>query len=65
MTVQDVEGEVLIRPTEIIVREALDQLGNVITEKGITLEELIDSGREIRGKLLFKGHEGIDIPSVE
>ena len=42
----------MIRTTEIIVREALDQLGNVITEKGITLEELIDSGREIRGKLL-------------
>jgi hypothetical protein len=30
--------------------EALDQIGKILRERGVTLEELIESGREIRGK---------------
>jgi AbrB family looped-hinge helix DNA binding protein len=52
VTVQEVEGGVLIRPAELIVGEALDQLGEMLKEKGMTLEKLIDSGREIRTDLL-------------
>ena len=51
VTVQEVEGGVLIRPAELIAGEALDQLGKILKEKGLTLEELIESGREIRGDL--------------
>ena len=34
------------------VTEALDEIGKILKEKGLTLEELMESGREIRGKLL-------------
>jgi hypothetical protein len=34
--------------------DALDPIGEALKEKGLTLEELMESGREIRGKLLEK-----------
>jgi len=39
---------------EIIAMDALDRIGEALKEKGLTLEELMESGREIRGKLLEK-----------
>jgi AbrB family looped-hinge helix DNA binding protein len=48
----ETEQGVLISPQEVIAAEALDQIGQILREKGLTLEELIDSGREIRGKLV-------------
>jgi AbrB family looped-hinge helix DNA binding protein len=43
---------VLIKPAEVIITEALDELGKALKEEGITLEEWIERGREIRGQLL-------------
>lgn len=43
---------VLISPQEVIAVKALDKMGALLKEKGITLEELIESGREIRGELI-------------
>ena len=35
-----------------VAMEALDRIGEALKEKGITLDELIEDGREIRGQLL-------------
>ena len=43
---------ILISPQEVIAAKALDKMGELLKEKGITLEELIESGREIRGTLI-------------
>jgi hypothetical protein len=43
---------VLLSPQEVIASEALDQVGRILREKELTLEELMESGREIRGKLV-------------
>ena len=43
---------VLIKPAEVLVTEALDEMGRALKEEGITLEEWIKRGREIRGQLL-------------
>jgi AbrB family looped-hinge helix DNA binding protein len=43
---------VMISPQEIVAEEALGEIGQILKEKGLTLEELIESGREIRGNLL-------------
>jgi len=43
---------VLIQPAEVVVGAALDEIGRALKEKGLTLEELIDRGREIRGNLI-------------
>ncbi len=47
---------ILISPQEMVAMEALDKMGELLKEKGITLEELIDSGRLIRGDLIEKEH---------
>lgn len=48
----ETEQGVLISPQEVIAMEALDKIGAILEEKGITLEELIESGREVRGELV-------------
>jgi len=48
----ETEQGVVISPQEVIAMGALDQIGQILREKGLTLEELIESGREIRGKIL-------------
>ena len=37
-------------PQEVAVMHILDQIGQALKERGIDLEELIESGREIRGE---------------
>ncbi|GFP19374.1 hypothetical protein HKBW3S03_00879 [Candidatus Hakubella thermalkaliphila] len=54
MAFVETERGVIISPREVIAMETLGQIGRTLREKGITLEELIESGREIRGKLLEK-----------
>jgi hypothetical protein len=34
--------------------KALDKMGEILKKKGLRLEALIESGREIRGKLLLR-----------
>ena len=46
------EDGVLISPQSIVAMRSLDQIGQALKEQGITLEELIESGRDIRGKLI-------------
>ena len=48
----ETEQGVLISPQEVIAMEALDRIGAILKEKGVTLEELIESGREVRGELV-------------
>ena len=50
---------VLISPQKIVAQEALEEIGQILKEKGLTLEELIESGREIRGNLIREEY-GID-----
>jgi AbrB family looped-hinge helix DNA binding protein len=47
----ETEAGVVISPQEVIAMESLDQIGKILREKGVTLEELIESGREVRGKI--------------
>jgi antitoxin PrlF len=48
----ETEQGILISPREAIAMEALDKIGELLQEQGITLEELIESGRDIRGELM-------------
>ena len=48
----ETEQGVMISPQEVVAMNALDQIGRALRERGITLEELIESGREIRGQLI-------------
>jgi AbrB family looped-hinge helix DNA binding protein len=48
--VETQEGFV-IKPASVVANEALDEIGKALKAKGITLEELIERGREIRGRI--------------
>ena len=49
---EKVEQGLLLRPQEVIAMEALDLIGDALEKRGITLEELINDGREIRSRLI-------------
>ena len=48
----ETQSGVVIQPAEIVVNAAFDAIGKDLKKKGVTLEQLIKSGREIRGELL-------------
>lgn len=43
---------ILIKPQELIAADALRRIGDALREQGLSLEELIESGREERDDLL-------------
>jgi len=49
----------LITPQEVVAIRAMDEIGRVLREKGVSLEDLMDSGRQIRGELVREMY-GID-----
>ncbi|MCL4490020.1 MAG: AbrB/MazE/SpoVT family DNA-binding domain-containing protein [Chloroflexi bacterium] len=51
---------VVIKPAEVIVTDALEEIGQALKAKGLTLDELIDRGREIRGELIEKEYRLAD-----
>jgi AbrB family looped-hinge helix DNA binding protein len=56
----ETEEGVLITPQEVVATAALEKIGRVLEEKGTTLDELIDSGREVRGELVEERYELAD-----
>jgi len=50
---------VLITPQEVVASKALDQIGAILREQGLSLEELIESGRDGRDELVREQY-GID-----
>ena len=48
----ETENGILISPREVLAMDALDRVGKVLREQGISLEELIESGREARGEMV-------------
>ena len=57
VAVTETDGGLLITPQEVVATRALDELGAALRERGVTLEDLIESGREIREEL-FKERYG-------
>ncbi len=49
----------LVQPREAVAMELLDRIGEALKERGISLGELIESGREVRAGML-KEKLGLD-----
>jgi antitoxin PrlF len=43
---------VFITPQQVVATKALDSIGDILKEQGLSVDELITSGREIRTDLL-------------
>ena len=48
----ETESGVMIIPAEVLVPDALDQIGRALEARGIDLDELLERGRERRGELI-------------
>ena len=49
---EDTADGILINPREALVMRLLDDIGSELAKRGVTLEDLVESGRELRGDLL-------------
>jgi antitoxin PrlF len=48
----ETEDGVLISPREAVAVKALEEIGAALKAKGLSLDDLMEKGRDIRGKLL-------------
>lgn len=54
---------VLITPQEVVATKALAEIGEALKEQGLTLEDMIESGREIREELFREQYGHLDTDS--
>lgn len=52
VAVTEIEGGIFISPQQAIANHALNKIGEALKEKGLSLDELIESGREERGNII-------------
>ena len=52
VAVMETPDGVYITPQQVLATKALDSIGDILKEKGLSLEEVISSGRELRTDIL-------------
>jgi antitoxin PrlF len=52
VTFVETDGCVIIKPAEVILDETLDEIGQTLKEKGISLNDLMERSRSIREGLI-------------
>jgi AbrB family looped-hinge helix DNA binding protein len=52
VAVMETPEGVFITPQQVLATKAFDSIGNILKEQGVSLEELITSGRQLRTDLL-------------
>jgi antitoxin PrlF len=52
VAVMETPDGVFITPQQVLAQKALDRIGDALKEQGLSLEELIASGRQTRSDLL-------------
>ena len=64
VTFVETEAGVLMQPAEVVVNTVLDAIGEELKQKGVTLEQLLKRGRELRGERLREKY-GLTDPDTE
>jgi hypothetical protein len=62
--VMETPDGVYITPQQVVATKALDSIGDILKDQGLSLNELIASGRDIRTDLLQETY-GITEPPKE
>jgi antitoxin PrlF len=52
VAVMETPDGVFITPQQVVATKALDSIGDILKEQGLSLEEVIGSGRELRTDIL-------------
>jgi AbrB family looped-hinge helix DNA binding protein len=61
--VETPEG-VFITPQQVLATKALDRIGSILKDKGLSLEDLIASGRQIRTDILQEAYGNTETPKT-
>src|ERR671915_26113 len=56
VAVMETPDGVFITPQQVVAAKALDSIGDILKEKGVSLDELIAQGRDIRSDLLQEAY---------
>ena len=64
VAVMEMPEGVFITPQQVVASKVLDSIGDILKEQGISLEELIASGRQIRADL-FAAYPDLTIADVK
>ncbi len=62
VAVMETPDGVFITPQQVLATKALDSIGDILKDQGLSLEELIASGREIRTDLLHETYGITETP---
>src|ERR687896_1761533 len=62
VAVMETPEGVFITPQQVVATKAFDSIGNILKEQGVSLEELIASGRDIRSDLLQEAYGITETP---
>jgi AbrB family looped-hinge helix DNA binding protein len=62
VAVMETPDGVFITPQQVVATKALESIGNILKEQGLSLEEVISSGRELRTAILQETY-GITEPA--
>ena len=52
VTFVETEDGVVIQRAEVVAAQSLDEIGKALQAQGISLDELIERGRELRGEII-------------
>jgi AbrB family looped-hinge helix DNA binding protein len=62
VAVMETPEGVFITPQQVVATKALDRIGDVLKDQGLSLDDLIASGRDIRTDLLQESYGITEIP---
>ncbi len=54
VTFTETEQGIMIRPAEVIGKQAFDEIGKILKEKGLSLEKVVGRGRVMPGEAIEK-----------
>jgi hypothetical protein len=55
-------SSVFITPQQVLATKALDRIGNILKDQGLSLEEMLVSGRQIRTDMLQEAYGITETP---
>ena len=64
VAVMETPEGVFITPQQVLAAKAFDRIGDILKEQGLSVDELIASGREIRTDLLQETYGSIEPPKA-
>jgi antitoxin PrlF len=62
VAVMETPDGVFITPQQVVAAKALDSIGDIVKENGVSLEALIAQGRDIRSDLLQEAYDITETP---